>query len=99
MNNTKWNELRLEMDALDPTPSWSTMCTNGHRSDPDREWFHHSRAGGYDDILYVDILVDDLVQRELVRSALKRIHVPGEEMSSGFRVLGYLQDGQTADFI
>lgn len=37
MNNTKWDELRLEMYALTPPPSWSTFSTNGYRSEPDRE--------------------------------------------------------------
>jgi hypothetical protein len=47
----------------------------------------------------VDILVDNAAERELVRSALRRVHVPGDETPEGFRVFGYLQDGQAADFI
>lgn len=99
MNNTKWDELRLEMYALKPPPSWSTLSTNGYRSQPDREWFYHFRQGGYESILHLDIQVETSAQRELVRSALKKVHVPGEEMPDGFRVFGYLQDGQAADFI
>ena len=99
MNNTKWNEIRLEMHALKPSPAWSTLDMNGYRSPPDRDWFYHFRVGGYDTILHVDILVDNPAQREVVRSALRKVHVPGEETPEGFRVLGYLQDGRAVDFI
>lgn len=80
-------------------PSWSTLSKNGYRSKPDREWFYHFREGGYETILHLDIQVDTPAQRELVRSALKKVHVPGEETPNGFRVFGYLQGGQAADFI
>ena len=99
MNNTKWDERRLAMYALEPTPAWSTFSTTGYQSRPDKEWFHHFRNGGYNDILHVDIFTENAAQRELVRSALRKVHVPGEETTEGFRVFGYLQDGQAADFI
>lgn len=99
MNNTKWDELRLEMYALTPPPSWTTLSSNGHRSAPDQEWFYHFREGGYESILHLDIQVDTPVQRELIRSALKKVHVPGEESSEGFRIFGYLRDGQVADYL
>jgi hypothetical protein len=99
MNDTKWNELRLEMYAQKPPPAWSTLDTNGYRSPPDRDWFYHFREGGYESILHVDIQVETPTQRELVRSALRKVHVPGEETPEGFRVFGYLQDGQAAAFI
>lgn len=99
MNDTKWDELRLAMYALDPTPAWSTLSTNGYRFGPDYEWFHHFRIGGYKNIVHVDIHVETSDQRDLVRSALKRIHVPGEEAADRFRVFGYLENGQVADYI
>jgi hypothetical protein len=99
MNNTKWDELRLEMCGILPPPSWSKLSINGHRSPPDREWFYHFRDGGYESILHLDIQVDTPAQRELVHSALKKVHVPGKEMPDGFRAFGYLQDGQAAAFI
>ena len=99
MNNTKWEELRLAMYELDPTPAWSTLSKSGYQSRRDREWFYHFRDGGHDDILHVDIFAESPVQRELVRSALRKIHVPGEETADGFRVFGYLRQGQSADFI
>lgn len=99
MNNTKWDELRLEMYGVTPRPSWSTLSIGGYRSSPDREWYYHFSEGGYEDILHLDIQVDTSAQRELVRAALRKVHVPGEETPEGFRVFGYLQDGQSADFI
>lgn len=99
MNNTKWEEVRLAMYALDPSPAWSTLVTSGHRYGPDREWFYHFRDGGYEDIVHVDIQVATSDQRELVQSALKKIHVPGEETADGFRVFGYVERGQTTDYI
>ena len=99
MNKTKWNELRLEMCSLLPVPAWSTLSTNGYQSSWDREWFYHFSKGGYSDIVYVDIVAESSEHRELIRAALRRVHVPGEETSQGFRVYGYLQDGQDADFL
>jgi hypothetical protein len=99
MNNTKWNELRLAMYNTDPAPRWSTLCQNGYRSAADREWYYHFRAGGYEDIVYVDIFADDREHRERIRTAIKRIHVPGEETGDGFRIYGYAERGQALDYL
>jgi hypothetical protein len=99
MNDTKWNELRLEMYALTPPPTWKTLSTNRYYYGPERDWFYHFSEGRYEDIVHVDIHVETPNQRELVLSALRRVHVPGEETPEGFRVFGYLQDGQGADYI
>ena len=99
MNNTKWDELRLAMYALDPHPRWSVLNRNGYQSDPDGEWFYHFRIGGYEDIVHVDIFAQNPAQRDLIRSALCQIHVPGEETPEGFRVFGYLREGQAADYL
>ncbi len=96
MNNTKWDEVRLAMYAIKPPPCWSALFRSGYRSSPDREWFYHFREDGYASFLHVDIIVDSPVQRELVRSALRKVNVPGEELPEGFRVFGYLEDGQSA---
>ena len=99
MNNTKWNELRLAMYALSLAPVWSTLSTKGYQSRPDREWFYHFSDGGYDTILHVDIFAENPDHRALIRSALRKVHIPGEETTDGFRVFGYLRDGQIADFV
>lgn len=99
MNNTKWDELRLEMHALEQSPAWRTLSTEGYFSKADRDWFYHFRLGGYDGILHLDVQIENPEQRELVRAALRKVHVPGEETDEGFRVYGYLQDGQNSDYI
>ena len=99
MNNTKWDELRLAMNALDPAPAWSTQSINGCQSSRDAEWFYHFRDGGYGDIVHVDIFAADDAMRQQVRSALRSIHVPGEETEEGFRVFGYAADGQFVDYL
>ncbi|MBW8640394.1 hypothetical protein K1W69_24595 [Hoeflea sp. WL0058] len=99
MNNTKWDELRLAMDEVIPSPYWKSLATNGYNYGPDCDWLEHFREGGYDHIVHVDILIETTDQRDLVRSALRKIHVPGEETPEGFRVFGYLRDGQSADYI
>ncbi len=99
MNNTKWDELRLAMFALSPAPLWSTLSTNGYRSPPERGWFYHFRAGGYADILHVDIFADSPEHRKEIFAELKRIHLPGKETADGFRVFGYIPDGEAIDYL
>jgi hypothetical protein len=99
MNDTKWDEVRLAMYALQPRPAYAVLSTNGHRSGWDREWFYHFRTEPYATILYVDIRTDDPAQHERVRAALRQVHVPGEETPEGFRVFGYLYAGQAADYL
>jgi hypothetical protein len=98
MNNTKWDELRLAMYSLTPQPRWCVLNLNGYRSQPDGEWFYHFRDGGFETIRYVDIHVETPTQRHIVLSALKKIRVPGERTPDGFRVFGYMETGQTADY-
>ncbi len=99
MNDTKWEELRLAMHSLDPIPRWSTLSTRGYQSPSDREWFYHFREGGYRDILHVDIFADSPEHRRAIHSELKRIRLPGEETPDGFRIFGYLPDGQAVGFL
>ncbi|WP_235782766.1 DUF6678 family protein [Bradyrhizobium murdochi] len=99
MNNTKWEELRLAMYAIEPAPRYRCMTIAGYYSDEDAEWFYHFRAGGYDDIRYVDIFVESQSHREQVRRALKKIHLPGEETVEAFRVYGYALPGQSLDYL
>ena len=99
MNDTKWNELALAMHALTPGPSWSTLSMTDYNYGPDCDWLYHFREGGYKDIVHVDIHVKTADQRDRVRSLLRLIHVPGVETPDGFRVFGYLPDGQGADYI
>jgi len=99
MNDTKWNELRLAMDAINPSPRWTVMNLNGYQSEPDREWPHHFRAGGYREILYVDICADDTTHKEAIRAAVTQIGLPGEDTKGGFRIYGYSQTGQALMYL
>ena len=38
-------------------------------------------------------------QRELVRAILRRIRFAGEETTAGFRIYGYVRNGEAADYI
>jgi hypothetical protein len=99
MNNTKWRELRLAMLDLERRPRWISTATNGHRAPPDGEWFYHFADGGYSDLLQVDIIAEDDAHREMIRAALRPIHLPGEETEAGFRIFGYARPGQVIDFL
>lgn len=101
MNDTKWDELRRAMYELaDLAPHWRTRdVANGHVSDWDREWFHHFRNGGYKFIHWVEIAVDTDQQRAAALAELVRIHVPGEQTESGYRVFGYVKTGEAVDYI
>jgi hypothetical protein len=101
MNDTKWDELRRAMYELaDLTPRWRTQdVENGNVSHWDSEWFHHFRNGGYKFIQWVEIAVDTNEQRAAVLAELIRIHVPGEQTDSGYRVFGYVKAGEAVDYI
>jgi hypothetical protein len=101
MNDTKWDEVRVAMYALDDySPRWRTRdIESGHVSQWDREWYYHFRNGGYEFIEWLEIAIDSPEQRELVRDCLRRIGVPGVEDVDGFRVLGYAAVGHSVDYI
>lgn len=101
MNDTKWDEIRFAMHDLDElSPRWRTLdLKNGYLSDWDGEWFHHFRAGGYKYIEWLEIAVKSEAQAEAVLNALVRIHVPGEITENGFKVLGYVVERGTVNYI
>lgn len=99
MSNTKWDELRLAMYELKPTPSWRTKCwENGYVSQWDKEWYYRFQEGGYELTEWVEIRVDSKEQKDKVLCELARVHVPIEEISVGFRVYGYIQPGQSIEY-
>jgi hypothetical protein len=99
MNNTKWRELRAAMHAIEPATTYRIMSINGYYGRADAEWFYHFQEGGYDDIRYVDIFANNALHRQQIASALKTIHLPGEETGDGFRVYGYALPGQAIDYL
>lgn len=100
MNNTKWKELQEAMYGLQQRPQWRTRCTtNGYISSWDGEWFYHFSEGGFEDIEWVEIKAENETQSELVLSLLKSIHVPGIKTEYGFKVYGYVHEGESVDYL
>ena len=99
MNNTKWDELRLAMHSMESAPRYRTLSDNGYLSPLDWEWFHHFLECGYNHIVYVDIHADDSSHRELIRTALQLVHLPGKEMDFGFRVFGHVEIGHEVCYL
>jgi hypothetical protein len=99
MNDTKWRELCAAMAARNPRPRWTSLSENGHTHGPEREWHHHLRAGGFHDLVHVDILPDTATEREEILAVLRAIHVPGEVRSDRLRVIGLAPPGTPVDWI
>lgn len=101
MNDTKWDELRLAMDRLKQlSPRWRTLdVENGHLSDWDGEWFYHFRNGGYKSIQWVEIVTESAEQKRAVLGELVNVHVPGQCIETGFRILGYVEIGVATDYL
>ena len=100
MNDTKWDELRFEMYALDPPPRWRIKdVRTGDITRWDREWYYHFLLGGYVNIEWVEIEAENSVQAEQILSALRAIHVPGRCIENGFRVYGYVRPGEPIDYL
>lgn len=101
MNNTKWEEVRQAMYALDaPKPRF--QIKDRDRDTPwgwDGEWFYHFREGPYDLIEWVDIQVYSTKQRDEVRTILRRIHAPGIETETGFRIMGWINESDFVDYL
>lgn len=100
MNNTKWDELRLGMYNLNElSPCWRTKdIENGHLSNWDREWFYHFRTGGYKTIEWLEIKIENQIQREGVIIVLKTYHIPFEIIDIGYRVYGYIADTSKLEY-
>ncbi len=100
MNNTKWKEIQEAMYELQESPLWRTCCvTNGYVSSWDGEWFYHFSEGGFKDIEWVEIKAENEKQSDLVLSSLKSIHVPGIKTENGFRVYGYVSEGESVEYL
>ena len=101
-NDTKWRELRTAMLNLERADQPDFRCMNlesGVLGPSDSEWYYHWLRGGWEWMEWVDLSVKTTRQRDLVRAILKRIRFAGEETADGFRIFGYLRNGQPADYI
>lgn len=100
MNNTKWKEVQESMHGLKESPKWRICCvTNGYISDWDGEWFYHFSEGGFEDIEWLEIKTANEEHAELVLSSLKSIHVPGIKTEYGYKVYGYVNEGEPVDYL
>jgi hypothetical protein len=101
LNNTKWNELRLAMCRLGClAPRWRTLdVENGYLCDWDRGWYYHFQIGGYKTIQWVEIETIGSEQTEAVLRELVRLNLPGDRISNGFRIYGYVEPGKYVQYI
>ncbi|WP_443750500.1 DUF6678 family protein [Asticcacaulis solisilvae] len=92
MNNTKWEELRHAMHALDAVIPWRCKALGrSYISDWDTDWFYHFRLGGYNDIEWTEIRFKHDAA-EAVMTALARLSLPYESSEFGVKVFGYIDD-------
>ncbi|MFK7778179.1 MAG: hypothetical protein QM501_08670 [Gimesia sp.] len=101
MNNTKWRELQMTMYEVEEfCPLYQTRCLeNGYIAPWDGEWYYHFYAGDYSDVEWVEIKTENAEQESIVLSELKKIHVPGHRTEHGFKVSGYVKEGQPIDYL
>ena len=101
MNNTKWTELQGAMYELgSQCPEWrNKICTTGYISSWDDEWYYHFSTGGFKDIEWIELKIENDLQKSLVLKELKKIHVPGHETENGFRVYGYIHPGNEVNYL
>jgi hypothetical protein len=97
-NDTRWEELRLAMYGMTPSPQFRCMNLSGYYSAADDEWYYHFRDGGYEGIEFIDILPRTDADRPEILSHLKSIGLAGHSTEDGFRVYGYIRPGQAVDY-
>ncbi|MBR0780320.1 DUF6678 family protein [Bradyrhizobium iriomotense] len=101
-NDTKWRELREAMLSLAPSDQPRFRCKSletGNLSQWDGEWFHHWTSGGWDWMEWAELATETAHQREFVRAILQRIRFAGEQTAAGFRIYGYIRNGEVAGYI
>lgn len=100
MNDTKWDELRLAMHVLSPhKPRWRTKDLSGYLSMWDVDWYYHFRVGGYKTIEWVELEIETSDQDAAVLAVLRQIHVPGRRIENGYRIYGYVPDGDAIEYL
>jgi hypothetical protein len=100
MNNTKWDEIRIDMHALEgQSPRFRVRTLrSGYVSPWDREWFYHF-LGHHEEDEWVEVEVTSPSQREAVLGVLRSVHVPGVETKNGFKIFGYIAEGAEVDYL
>ena len=101
MNDTKWEELRLAMSGLGHLhPQFQIKdLESDNPSLWDGEWYYHFRALPYSTIEWCELRVGSEEQRRAVLQSIRTINLPGYETSDGFRILGWVRQGDFVDYI
>lgn len=101
MNNTKWDELRLSMYELhESAPFWRTCdIKNGYISEWDKEWFYHFRVGGYETIKWVELKIENELQRQVILQVLKTKHIAIGASKFGYKIYGHVDDTSGITFV
>ena len=100
MNNAKWEKIRVAMAGIEQSPGYRTGCiNNGYISSWDYDWLYHFPIGGYKCIEWLEISCKTEAEKEAVSKALKKIHVPGKIIPTGFLIYGYIKGGRASDYI
>ena len=89
------------MLALGPSsPLYRIMnAEHGDLTGWDGEWFYHFNVPSYSFIEWLDLAPRNPALRGVLHEALKRLRLPGEETSEGFRIFGYSRGGRPLDYI
>ncbi len=88
------------MAAIEQGPSYRTRCIdNGFVSTWDHDWLYHFPIGGYKCIEWLEISCETEQEKEAVSRALKRVHVPGKAIPTGFIIYGYINAGQEIEYL
>jgi len=96
MNDTKWLELQGAMLNMEfEPPKWRVSnIKNGYISNWDGELHYHFSEGGFKELKWVEIRIDNEEQRVEV---LKFINLPSSETEHGFNVFGYVNKGEVVN--
>ncbi|WP_028390717.1 DUF6678 family protein [Bacillus cihuensis] len=104
MNDTKWEEIRLEMDRYEDVDGvitqWRTKYVkDGYICPWSNDWYEYFRLGEYETIEWLEIKVESEEIKNTVVKILKEINVPGEVLSNTIKVYGYIKEGTFIDYI
>ena len=101
MNDTKWLELQAGMINLEVcSPQFRVSnIENDYISNWDGEWYYHFSDGGFKDIKWVELKIVSELQMKEVHKVLKAINLPGCLTENGFKIFGYVNNGQAVNYI
>lgn len=101
MNDTKWLELQAAMLNMEfESPKWRVSnIKNDYISNWDGGWYYHFSEGGFKDLKWVEIRIDNEKQRIKVLKLIQAINLPGSETEQGFKILGYVNKCEFVNYL